>query len=121
MQQPLVWLVDDEQWLDRASAQILGFVAQRFVAESVGLVLAARVPSSDLAGVSELTVEGLREADARALGRRAYHLAVLHVRCGGVRPSIGLTDHRAILYALLLLSCASDRTNFETPLGGVGP
>jgi len=35
-------------------------------------------------------------------------LAVLHVRCGGVRPSIGLTDHRAILYALLLLSCASD-------------
>ena len=66
-QQPLVWLVDDEQWLDRTSAQILGFVARRLVAESVGLVFAARVPSSDLAGVSELTVEGLREPDARAL------------------------------------------------------
>jgi DNA-binding CsgD family transcriptional regulator len=66
-QQPLVCLVDDEQWLDRASAQILGFVARRLVAESVGLVFAARVPSSDLAGVAELTVEGLRETDARIL------------------------------------------------------
>src|ERR1700742_1019696 len=66
-QQPLVCLVDDEQWLDRTSAQILGFVSRRLVAESVGLVFAARVPSSDLAGVSELTVEGLREPDARAL------------------------------------------------------
>ena len=66
-QRPLVCLVDDEQWLDRASAQVLGFVARRLVAESVGLVFAARVPSGDLAGVSELTVEGLRESDARAL------------------------------------------------------
>ena len=66
-QQPLVCLVDDEQWLDRASAQVLGFVARRLVAESVGLVLAARVPSSYMAGLPLLTVEGLPEADARAL------------------------------------------------------
>ena len=60
-------LVDDEQWLDRASAQVLGFVARRLVAESVGVVFAARIPSSDLAGLGELRVEGLPEADARAL------------------------------------------------------
>jgi DNA-binding CsgD family transcriptional regulator len=66
-QQPLVCLVDDEQWLDRASAQALGFVARRLGAESVGLVFAARAPSSDLAGLPELRVEGLSEADARAL------------------------------------------------------
>ena len=66
-QQPLVCVVDDEQWLDRASAQVLGFVARRLVAESVGMVFAARDPSSDIAGLSELTVEGLPEADARAL------------------------------------------------------
>ncbi len=66
-QRPLVCLVDDEQWLDRSSAQVLGFVARRVVAESVGLVFAARVPSSDLAGLSELGIEGLRAADARAL------------------------------------------------------
>src|SRR6201988_485301 len=66
-QQPLVCLVDDEHWLDRASAQVLGFVARRLLAESVGMVFAARTPSSDLAGLGELRVEGLQEADARAL------------------------------------------------------
>ena len=65
--QPLICVVDDEQWLDRASAQVLGFVARRLVAESVGMVFAARDPSSDIAGLSDLTVEGLPEADARAL------------------------------------------------------
>jgi hypothetical protein len=65
--QPLVCLVDDEQWLDHASAQVLAFVARRLGAESVGLVFAARVPSSDLAGLPELVVAGLREADARVL------------------------------------------------------
>jgi len=65
--QPLICVVDDEQWLDRASAQVLGFVARRLLAESVGMVFAARVPSTDIAGLSDLTVEGLPEADARAL------------------------------------------------------
>ena len=65
--QPLICVVDDEQWLDRASAQVLGFVARRLVAESVGMVFAARVPSTDITGLSDLTVEGLPEADARAL------------------------------------------------------
>jgi predicted ATPase len=64
---PLVCLVDDEQWLDRASAQVLAFVARRLEAESVGLVFAARVPSEELVGLPELAVEGLGEADARAL------------------------------------------------------
>jgi hypothetical protein len=34
--QPLIYVVDDEQWLDRASAQVLGFVSRRLVAESIG-------------------------------------------------------------------------------------
>ena len=65
--QPMVCLVDDQQWLDRASAQILGFVARRLGAEPVGLVFAARVPGGELAGLPELAVQGLPEADARAL------------------------------------------------------
>jgi hypothetical protein len=64
---PLVCLVDEAQWLDHASAQVLGFVARRLAAESVGLVFAARVPGEELAGLPELVVEGLGEADARAL------------------------------------------------------
>jgi len=64
---PLLCLVDDEQWLDRASAQALGFVARRLAAESVGLVFGARGPGEELAGLPELVVEGLGEPDARAL------------------------------------------------------
>jgi DNA-binding CsgD family transcriptional regulator len=66
-EQPLICLVDDEQWLDQASAQILTFVARRLGAESVGLVFAARGSSDHLAGVPDLMVEGLPERDARAL------------------------------------------------------
>jgi DNA-binding CsgD family transcriptional regulator len=64
---PLLCLVDDAQWLDQASAQVLGFVARRLVADPVALVFAARVPGEELAGLPELLVEGLPEADARAL------------------------------------------------------
>ena len=39
--QPLVCLLDDGQWLDRASAQVLGFVARRLGAESVVMIFAA--------------------------------------------------------------------------------
>ena len=64
---PLLCLVDDTQWLDQASAQVLGFVARRLDAESVGLVFAARVLGDELAGLPELVVQGLGEADARAV------------------------------------------------------
>jgi len=66
-EQPVLCLVDDQQWLDHASAQVLGFVARRLAAESIGLVFAARVPGEELTGLPELSVEGLGEADARAL------------------------------------------------------
>jgi DNA-binding CsgD family transcriptional regulator len=66
-EQPLICVVDDEQWLDRASAQALAFVARRLQAESVGLVFAARAASDELAGLPALVVEGLREGDAHAL------------------------------------------------------
>ena len=66
-QRPLICLVDDEQWLDRASTQVLAFVARRLQAESVGVVLAARRPSEAVAGLPELVLEGLGEEDARSL------------------------------------------------------
>ena len=48
---PLICLVDDEQWLDRASAGALGFAARRLGSHPVGLVFAAREPSAELAGL----------------------------------------------------------------------
>jgi len=67
--QPLVCIVDDAQWLDQASAQILGFVARRLLAEPVALACAARTGAGDhvLAGLPELPVQGLGDRDARAL------------------------------------------------------
>ncbi|APD84531.1 LuxR family transcriptional regulator [Mycobacterium intracellulare subsp. chimaera] len=66
-ERPVICLVDDEQWLDKASAQVLAFVARRLVAESVGIVFAARVPGRDLAALPHLAVRGLPDAEARAL------------------------------------------------------
>jgi len=67
--QPLVCLVDDAQWLDRSSAQVLSFVARRLHAESVVIVLAERDGDdpSELAGLPELRVTGLSDADATRL------------------------------------------------------
>ncbi|HEV2258386.1 MAG TPA: AAA family ATPase [Streptosporangiaceae bacterium] len=66
-ERPLLCVVDDAQWLDRASAQVLGFVARRLTAEPVGLVFAAHDPGDELAGLPELAIAGLPEDDARAL------------------------------------------------------
>src|SRR4051794_35204225 len=66
---PLLCVVDDAHWQDRASAQTLAFVARRLLAESVGLVFAVREPSEtrDFAGLPELVVAGLDDGDAAAL------------------------------------------------------
>ena len=68
-ERPLVCLVDDAQWLDQVSAQILAFVARRLLAESIGLVFAVREPSDPLGleGLPEQIVGGLSQGDARTL------------------------------------------------------
>jgi DNA-binding CsgD family transcriptional regulator len=66
-ERPLICLVDDQQWLDQASAQALGFAARRLAADPVGLIFAARVPGDDVARLPELVLEGLRYAEARGL------------------------------------------------------
>ena len=66
-QQPLLCVIDDAQWLDRASAQALAFVARRLLAEPVALVFATREPGEEFRGLPELLVGGLREGDAQEL------------------------------------------------------
>ncbi|HMJ35962.1 MAG TPA: AAA family ATPase [Baekduia sp.] len=66
-ERPLLGVVDDAQWLDRASARALAFVARRLQAERIAFVFAARDIGSALAGSPELRVEPLGRRDARAL------------------------------------------------------
>jgi DNA-binding CsgD family transcriptional regulator len=66
-QRPLLCAVDDAQWLDRASARALVFVARRLLAEKIALLFAVRDPGDTFAGLPEMHVEGLNARDARTL------------------------------------------------------
>ncbi|WP_156686743.1 helix-turn-helix transcriptional regulator [Mycobacterium sp. Marseille-P9652] len=66
--QALICTIDDAQWLDQVSVQTLAFVARRLLAEPVALIFAARDDGAQaLAGLPELTVEGLSDGEAREL------------------------------------------------------
>src|ERR1700730_16185456 len=64
---PLLCVIDDAQWLDRASAQAIGFVARRLFADQVALVVATREPGGGFRGLPELAVGGLGDGAAREL------------------------------------------------------
>ncbi len=89
----MLCLVDDAQWLDRATAQTLAFVARRLDAEAVGIVFAVREPIEQFDGLLELVVSGLAPEDARALLGTALTAPVDQAvrerwrRSGGPRPA----------------------------------
>ena len=65
---PLLCVVDDAHWLDRASAQALAFVARRLGQESVALLVAVRkAVDHEFDGLPRLQVDGLSTSDAREL------------------------------------------------------
>jgi DNA-binding CsgD family transcriptional regulator len=68
-EQPLLWIIDDAQWLDESSSQTLAFVARRLGAESVAMVVALRDGDleDDFAALDDLVVRGLKARDAKAL------------------------------------------------------
>jgi len=68
-ERPLLCLVDDAQWLDVASDQVLGFVARRLLAESVAIVFAVLEPGrgGGVDGLPALALRGLDDKDARAV------------------------------------------------------
>src|SRR5207244_2530773 len=91
----LMCLVDDVHWLDRASAQVLGFTARRLAADPVGLVFAAREPGEELAGLAELEVGGLRDDDARALVWRAAGRLGIPIQAAVPAADSGLVEFGA--------------------------
>ena len=93
---PLLCVIDDAQWLDQVSVQTLGFVARRLMAEPVAMVFAVRDSPDVLAGLPELTIDGLSDSDARAL--------LESVMVGGIDPRVRdriVAETRGIPLALL--------------------
>ena len=66
-ERPLLCVVDDAQWLDRASGRALSFVARRLLAERIALVFATRDVVDNLARLPELHLGPLGHRDSRAL------------------------------------------------------
>ena len=69
-ERPVLCLVDDAQWLDQVSVEVLGFVARRLYANRVGMLLSVREreePAAALADLPELMVGGLEDEVAHEL------------------------------------------------------
>jgi hypothetical protein len=66
-ERPLLCLIDDAQWMDQASVQVLAFAARRLLAEPVGLIFAVREPGEEFRGLAELEIPGLPGQEAQAL------------------------------------------------------
>ena len=66
-EQPLLCVVDDAHWLDRASAQVIAFVARRLANEAVAFLFGARELPDEVRGLSEMVLNGLSDGDARTL------------------------------------------------------
>ena len=69
--QPVLCVIDDAQWIDRESAEVLAFVARRLFADQVGMVIAVRDPfaagHAAFDGIAEIRLDGLAEAEAGEL------------------------------------------------------
>ena len=68
VERPVLCVIDDAQWLDRASAAVLGFVARRLLADRVGMLFAIRDGEPHAAGF-----EGLAERRIGGLSDKAAH------------------------------------------------
>ncbi|MDP9346867.1 MAG: AAA family ATPase, partial [Actinomycetota bacterium] len=67
---PVAVLVDDGQWLDRATLEVLGFIARRLQADPVALVMSCRNGFDDplgLAGAPAVNLEALDDPAATEL------------------------------------------------------
>src|SRR4029077_3250677 len=61
-------VIDDAQWLDRASARVIGFVARRLLAERIAVVVAAPGAGRRARGFAREASRAARSGVCAALG-----------------------------------------------------
>lgn len=72
---PLLVVVDDAPWLDRASASVIGFVTRRLTGSRIGLIVAARTgsePGWEGFGLPTLEVQPLDDETSAGLVDRVF-------------------------------------------------
>lgn len=109
----LICVIDDAQWLDPGSAEVLGFVARRIGADPLGIAFATRRTDDGFRGLPEVVVSGLGPGDARALLGSAPHAPLDEA----VAERIAV-EARGNPLALLELSRTVPAVAFA---GGIGP
>ncbi|SNT63283.1 Predicted ATPase [Asanoa hainanensis] len=114
---PLLCVVDDAHWLDRASAEAMLFAARRLLAEAVLLVFATRdIPAFAAPGLPELHLDGLDAASAAVLLRR-----------GGVESPLvtqqltALAGGNPLALGEIPLAMTDDQRSGRAPVGDTMP
>lgn len=79
---PFICLIDDAQWLDQESLEVLSFVARRVYADSVGIVFAGRQDDEALHALKGLPTHHVQGLD------RAASLSLLNSARTGVLSSL---------------------------------
>jgi DNA-binding CsgD family transcriptional regulator len=64
---PVLCVIDDTQWLDAASAQVISFAARHVSKDAVAFLFGARRLTDEVRGLPSLTIGGLGDRDAREL------------------------------------------------------
>ncbi|MFJ5035212.1 ATP-binding protein [Streptomyces sp. NPDC088560] len=133
---PLLIVVDDLPWLDRATNAVLGFVARRLVGSRIGFLAASRAGSDSFfesSGLTEHRLEPLDDASSAALLALAHPAVSPAVRRRIVAEARGnplalvelpmalSTEQRATLAAVPAVLPLSDRLQamFATRVAGL--
>ena len=75
---PLLCVIDDAHWVDSASSQALAFLARRITVEPIAMMFAIRTPwaADEFDRLPGLVIDGLSDADARALLAAQSHVTL---------------------------------------------